>query len=343
MTSVNLPTEVVTSLTEVDQRLDEAERAAAISDDAFRERLVRFRFQPRLPRAVPDPFSSAYQDFQLDLYHELTGRRYQVANEETAFDADDVFRRPFPWSTRSAATVGGFLIAYGFFIQELGLRPGAKVLELGSGYGSLTMNLALTGYDVTCVDMSRRLLDFVERRARQLDVPVKTICGDMATVAIPGRFDAILFHESFHHCFQHQLMVSRLSDLLAPGGKVGFAAEPIVEEGNPLVPYPWGLRLDGLSLLSTRRWGWMELGFQRSYFFELLRRAGWRLDYRALRYVEWANLYLATRAAEHLPARFDARRTLVEAVDLAAASAKCIVEEGWPVFIRRAWGRLRGH
>jgi hypothetical protein len=48
--------------------------------------------------------------------------------------------------------------------------------------------------------------------------------------------------------------------------------------GEPIAPmsYPWGLRLDGYSLWSTRTHGWLELGFDEGYFAEVLARTGWR-------------------------------------------------------------------
>ena len=75
-------------------------------------------------------------------------------------------------------------------------------------------------------------------------------------------------------------MLSQLHDLLAQGGVILFAAEPIVD-----LPYPWGLRLDGQSLWSIRQLGWLELGFDRSYFMQALRDTGWvgkRLHSRAI-------------------------------------------------------------
>ena len=65
----------------------------------------------------------------------------------------------------------------------------------------------------------------------------------------------------------YPMFVSRLALLAAlvgrlkPGGKVLFAAEPIDET----LPMPWGLRLDGGSVWSTRCFGWLELGFTETY------------------------------------------------------------------------------
>ena len=321
--------ETVTSLTDLDRRLDAAERARSVSDDCFRESLLHFNFRPELHHPLPEPFSLDYRNFQLELYEKLVGRPYRTENEETDFNFEHAYRWPFPYSSKSPQTVGDSLIAYGFFIRSMNLPNEATILEIGSGYGSLSMHLALMGYDVTCLDMSQNLLKFVEHRAKQLNVSVKTICGDMATVEVNRHFDAVLFHESFHHCFEHQLLVSRLEDLVVPGGQVFFAAEPVVENGSDLVPYPWGLRMDGLSLISIRRWGWMELGFQRSYFFDLLGRAGWALDHSFLDTTFWASLYTARRFSDKYrwPMRFDCAGDAL-ATEIGRREGSLIVSDG---------------
>jgi SAM-dependent methyltransferase len=84
------------------------------------------------------------------------------------------------------------------------------------------------------------------------------------------RFDAAVFFESFHHCSDHIRLLRRLHDVIADDGLVAFAAEPITD-----FPFPWGLRLDGMSAWSTRRFGWLELGFDTSYFLRTLLRLGW--------------------------------------------------------------------
>jgi hypothetical protein len=56
-----------------------------------------------------------------------------------------------------------------------------------------------------------------------------------------------------------------------PDGVVLFAAEPVQR-----LDYPWGPRLDGLSVWSSRTYGWLELGFDMQYFDAALARTGWK-------------------------------------------------------------------
>jgi hypothetical protein len=84
-------------------------------------------------------------------------------------------------------------------------------------------------------------------------------------------------------------MLRRLHDLLVRDGIVVFAGEPVHE-----MPYPWGPRLDGLSLWSTRTYGWLELGFQPPYFQGALARCDWNVTfYRLKRIGGKADIYIA--------------------------------------------------
>ena len=41
------------------------------------------------------------------------------------------------------------------------------------------------------------------------------------------QFDAVLFFESFHHCWEFERLLTGLHRVLRPGGKIFFGAEPI--------------------------------------------------------------------------------------------------------------------
>src|SRR2546426_2315105 len=287
---------LISTLEELDRELDEAEKAAQVSDDALRSRLSDLYFSVSLRQGLPeDPYSHEYRESQLRLYELLAGKPYIVANEGTPFDFEKELQRPFPYSTQSSQTVGDHLMSYGYAIKTMNLPPRAKILEIGSGYGTLAVHLAAMGYDVTCLDVSEPLLSFVRQRTSHLYLQVHTICGDMLTAEIDEKFDAIVFFESFHHCLDHIKLLKRLLGLLNPGGLVAFCAEPIVGDGTPLLPYPWGLRLDGLSLLAIRRWGWIELGFCESYFKKLLRVLGWTTEHHYLNDSSLSNVWISRR------------------------------------------------
>ena len=265
----------ITSFEHLTAKLNEAEEKQAISDDAFRRSLTAWYFSPPLIDECPaDPFSAAYKAFQLQFYERLTHEAYSVSKEETDFNFEQEIMWPYPYGTRSADTVGTHLLGYGWLIKKMNLPPESRILEIGSGYGALTFHLARMGYQVTCLDISASLLDFVQARTAHLPQPIETLCGDMATVEIPGIYDAVIFNASLHHSLEHRTVLQRLATILSPKGIVAFTSEPVVPDHSILVPYPWGIRLGGLGIWSISKWGWLELGFQESYFIRLLKETG---------------------------------------------------------------------
>ena len=88
-------------------------------------------------------------------------------------------------------------------------------------------------------------------------------------------FDAAIFFESFHHCADHLALLRKLHRIVRPGGTVFFASEPIAA-----MAYPWGPRLDGMSVWSSRTHGWLELGFDTTYFHRALAKTGWQFTRR---------------------------------------------------------------
>jgi SAM-dependent methyltransferase len=292
----------VLSFEELSTKIKEAEEAQSISDDAFRKSLTGWYFSPPLIDDCPaDPFSAAYKAFQLDFYERLTNQGYAVTNEETDFNFEQEIKWPYPYGTRSADTVGTHLLGYGWLIKKMALPPESRILEIGSGYGALTYHLARMGYQVSCLDISQSLLNFVQARTASAPQEIEIICGDMATVDIPGTYDAVIFNASLHHSLEHRAVVQRLASILAPAGIIAFTSEPVVPQDSILVPYPWGIRLGGLGIWSIIQWGWMELGFQEPYFLRLLQAAG----YHATRY----NLGISGQTDVWIASRSERRET----------------------------------
>lgn len=263
---------VVHTLDELDAMLAMLDRAAAVSDDELRRGFGAFRMS--LDRPMPaDPFAEDYRRAVLQTYEWLHGGPYSPANEHTLFDAERALGVPFPYATGSCATVGDYLVNVGRIIRLLRLPPRSRVLELGPGWGILTVALAQMGHQVTAVDCSAEFAALIEARATQVGATVRAVVGDFSAVAdLQEQFDAVVFFASFHHCTDHLRLLADLQRVVAPGGRLVFGAEPIERHFYA----PWGLRLDGESLWAVRTQGWFELGFRTSYFLKALGRTGWR-------------------------------------------------------------------
>jgi SAM-dependent methyltransferase len=264
------PVQSLSTLAELDEKLREVDAAWAVSDDKMREVFHSFKMNP--PADLPsDPYSPEYAERQFELYRLISGREsYDVGHEQSNFPVDP--NRPFPYYTESSETVGHQLMGLGYVIQTMALRSGSSILELGAGWGNTTIALAQMGYDVTAIDIDPTFVGLIKARAEKFSLAVDARCGAFLDIDQLGRsFDAVLFYECFHHCSDHRLMLSKLSDVLQPGGRIFFAAEPIDDS----FPVPWGLRLDGESLWAIRSHGWLELGYQQSYFIRMLHHLGW--------------------------------------------------------------------
>ena len=260
---------IISTLDELDEMVTECERAAQVSDDDLRRVFQSFRMDcsAQLPS---DPFSAEYAGAQMALYEQLAGRRYSTANEETVFDLNPAVVSPFPYSA-SCQVAGAHLGAIAFLLRNIQLRAGAKVLDVGPGWGNTTLALAQLGFHVTALDIEPRFCELIGERGRRVGVQIDVVNDDFFWIeSVAGRFDGIVFFESFHHCADHGRLLRALGRALAPGGHVYLGAEPITFD----FPIPWGIRTDGESLWAIRKHGWFELGFQPGYFRSALRQAG---------------------------------------------------------------------
>lgn len=285
----------VVPLGSLDAELAAAAELFSQSEDAALAHLEGLVVEPpEVP--PPDPFSEPYRRWTWSLYSAISGRpSYSLGNEASPFDFESALARPFPWSTGSPTIVGEDLEARAHVLRLLGhggssLLPPASLVEYGPGWGNLTTDLVATGYDVTAVEVDPGFCSLLAARSAAVMKAKKgssapggggalvVVNEDMLSFRPDRPVDAAVFYECFHHCADHVAMLEGLHDVVRPGGPVLFAGEPV----HPM-PYPWGPRLDGLSVWSMRRYGWLELGFEPAYFREALSRNGWTMERHRLR------------------------------------------------------------
>ncbi len=250
-----------------------------------------------------DPASPAYREAAMALYLSLRGRPgegYDAGRDEAP--ATPPPANPWtglvPWSFRDAGMLSEHVLAWGHILSRLDLPPGGSVLEYGPGSGQLLLMLARSGYRACGVDIDAGALAGIEAQARHLSVELETECAEFGQGFGERRFDRILFYESFHHAFEFEALLRRLHDRLLPGGRIILCGEPVVADGSAAVPYPWGPRLDALSVFCIRRFGWMELGFTHAYLVRIAGGTGWSIHYHALPGCARAAIYVLTSATE---------------------------------------------
>jgi cyclopropane-fatty-acyl-phospholipid synthase len=103
-----------------------------------------------------------------------------------------------------------------------GLGDGMRVLELGCGWGSVSLWAAerypASSFTAVSNSHSQRRHIQGEASARGLR-NLEVVTADMNDFATDGRFDRILSVEMFEHMRNHRLLLERVHDWLLPGGR----------------------------------------------------------------------------------------------------------------------------
>ncbi|MBD3169794.1 MAG: methyltransferase domain-containing protein [candidate division Zixibacteria bacterium] len=107
--------------------------------------------------------------------------------------------------------------------QRAGLKDGQEILELGCGWGSLTLWMAehYPGSSITAVSNSNSQREFIEKRAgeRGLD-NLRIITRDMNDFDIDQKFDRVVSVEMFEHMRNYEQLMRKISGWLKADGKL---------------------------------------------------------------------------------------------------------------------------
>ena len=107
--------------------------------------------------------------------------------------------------------------------ERAGIRDGMRVLDLGSGWGSLGLWIAerFPGCRVTTVSNSEPQQRFIREQAAACGLPnVETIRSDVNEFVPESRYDRVVSVEMFEHVRDHAELLARISRWLNPAGKL---------------------------------------------------------------------------------------------------------------------------
>jgi SAM-dependent methyltransferase len=102
------------------------------------------------------------------------------------------------------------------FIAATGaLRPGVRVLEIGTGTGALLHQLRAQGHQVEGVEIDPALI--AESRAWHGDLPIQQVAGTTLPFA-DGSFDVVMSFDVFEHIPDTDAHLREVRRVLRPGG-----------------------------------------------------------------------------------------------------------------------------
>ena len=103
------------------------------------------------------------------------------------------------------------------------LADGQNVLELGCGWGSLSLYTAerFPNSQITAVSNSQSQKQFIDTRAADRGIRnLRIITADMNEFQAPGLYDRVVSVEMFEHMRNYELLLSRIASWMQPDGKL---------------------------------------------------------------------------------------------------------------------------
>lgn len=127
------------------------------------------------------------------------------------------------WNDGTASLNDAEELALAITCKRAELRDGMQILELGCGWGSLTLWMAenYPNSEITAVSNSKPQGNFIRARAAERSLNnIRVITADMNEFSAKQRFDRVVSLEMFEHMRNWERLFQRVSDWLSPEGKL---------------------------------------------------------------------------------------------------------------------------
>src|SRR5271157_1715672 len=113
--------------------------------------------------------------------------------------------------------------------QRARIGGGQEVLELGCGWGSLSLYMAekFPNSRITAVSNSRTQKEFIEARAVERGLKnIQIITADMNRFEAPGLYDRVVSVEMFEHMRNYELLLARIGSWMKKDALLLFISLP---------------------------------------------------------------------------------------------------------------------
>ncbi|MDR2590708.1 MAG: class I SAM-dependent methyltransferase [Oscillospiraceae bacterium] len=234
---------------------------------------------------VNDPFSKEYENYEMCFFEFLANKQYTFDNEgpqshnshdlhiiNTISSKHPDFFMPVEKKIDRFQTYNSLL---SILTDEISCFNEKQILEMGCGWGALASFFETLDCNYFAVDASESFVEFTKRRLytenSKKQIYLKSFY-DISDICL--KFDIVIFEESFHHCGEPQKLLDTINKNTTPDAVLIFINEPIVDGYDR----PWGLvRYDYETIAMIRVRGWLEYGYELSFFSELLNKYGWQI------------------------------------------------------------------
>ncbi len=170
-------------------------------------------------------------------------KQAEIASRTPAFMAGEA-SKPFGWNP--AHFVEWATIAA--MIDAVGLKPPARVIDVGVGSGWTSLFLAEAGFDVEGYDLVPANVELARQRAERWRSRARFEVADMERLPDGEPADAALIFDALHHTDRQRDTLAGIAGRLRPGGWL------LLGEASWLHRFSPGARA------TARELGWMERG-----------------------------------------------------------------------------------
>lgn len=119
-------------------------------------------------------------------------------------------------------------------IIEQAKKNGTKVLEIGCGYGFLSLEMARYGLNVTGIDLSPKSIGIAKEYLKKNTIleqfgSLDYRCGDFSSIdLVKNSFDSVVMFGALHHFPDVDIVIKKIDDILSSRGEL-LIYEPIRE------------------------------------------------------------------------------------------------------------------
>ncbi len=189
------------------QRLGEERRAHAASRNRRRAFLDEMARSPIA--LLPDAANEQHYEAPVELFERALGPRLKYSSGY--------------WCTGVTTLAGAEIAALEQTAEHARLADGQDVLELGCGWGSLTlwMGERYPSSRILAVSNSSRQREYILQRAAERGLQnIEVVTADMNGFATTRRFDRVVSVEMFEHMRNYSALLQRIAGWMRPDAKL---------------------------------------------------------------------------------------------------------------------------